>query len=316
MKTLVLDNNKAIGVKFYGKFKKALSCNSFKEQLSGYIFILPGLFFFALFVVYPLIYSLILSLLTYHFNSNTYSWVGLGNYVDLFKDKVFIKSLINTFLFVLGVVPTTVISSMLFAVIIIDKTPRMQTLFRAIFYLPVVLSVVSVSLVWNNIYNSAYGVLNYFLNVLGGQSINWLGNPNTVIIALSIVILSFSMGQPIILNIAALGGIPITYYEAADLDGAGKWLKFWNITVPLLKPTTLYVFVTTTIGSFQIFAIINLMTYGGPNYSSSTVLYMVYKAAFSYNDFTGASTMGVILFICCAVFSIFQFKLLSDSVEY
>jgi multiple sugar transport system permease protein len=236
--------------------------------------------------------------------------------LSLAKDEVFIKSIVNTFLFVLYIVPATVVFSLLFAVLIIEKSPKVQTFFRAAFYLPVVISIVSVSLVWNNLYNPAYGVLNYLISLFGVQPISWLGDKNLVIPALSLVVLTYTMGQPIILNLAALGGIPITYYEASDIDGANSWSKFWHITLPLLKPTTLYIFVTTTISAFQVFAIINLMTSGGPNYASSTVLYLIYRMAFYYNDLGVASTMGVILFVFVALFSIVQFKLFSESVEY
>lgn len=294
--------------------KKITSSNKVKEQFWGYFFIIPGLFFFIVFVVYPLIESLGLSL--YSYNLETYTWVGFQNYVNLFKDEVFLRSILNTFLFVLYIVPATIIFSLLFAVLVIDKSPKVQTFFRAAFYLPVVISIVSVSLVWNNLYNPAYGILNYLLSLFGAQPISWLGNAKLVIPALSLVILTYTMGQPIILNLAALGGIPVTYYEASDIDGASGWQKFWRITLPLLKPTTLYIFVTTTISAFQVFAIINLMTSGGPNYASSTVLYLIYRQAFYYNDFGLASTMGVILFVCVALFSVFQFKLFSDTVEY
>lgn len=296
------------------KIKRIISSSKVKEQFWGYFFIIPGLFFFLLFVVYPLLESIGLSF--YSYNLKEYTWVGIKNYMNLFKDDVFIKSIVNTFLFVLYIVPATVIFSLLFAVLIIDKSSKVQTFFRAAFYLPVVISIVSVSLVWNNLYNPAYGVLNYLLSLIGTEPISWLGNANLVIPALSLVILTYTMGQPIILNLAALGGIPITYYEASDIDGASSWQKFWKITVPLLKPTTLYIFVTTTIAAFQVFAIINLMTSGGPNYASSTVLFLIYRMAFYYNDFGLASTMGVILFVCVALFSVFQFKLFSESVEY
>lgn len=299
---------------FKKTFKNFSSSSKVKEQFWGYFFVIPGLFFFVLFVVYPLLESIWLSFNSYDLRD--YTFVGLKNYISLFKDDVFLKSIVNTFLFVLYIVPATVVFSLLLAVLIIEKSPGAQTFFRAAFYLPVVISIVSVSLVWNNLYSPAYGILNYILSLFGAPPVSWLGNSSLVIPSLSLVILTYTMGQPIILNLAALGGIPVTYYEASDIDGASSWHKFWKITVPLLKPTTLYIFVTTTISAFQVFAIINLMTSGGPNYASSTVLFLIYRMAFYYNDFGMASTMGVILFLCVALFSVLQFKLFSESVEY
>ncbi|HHW31581.1 MAG TPA: sugar ABC transporter permease [Clostridiaceae bacterium] len=304
----------SVNLNFFGKVKKFVKSNIFYEQVWGYIFILPSLIFFIIFVIYPVIEALILSLYQYSLQGS--KWVGLANYATIFKDSVFIKSLINTFLFVLYIVPTTVILSIVIAVLIYDKSPRAQTFFRASFYLPVVISIVSVSLVWRNIYHNLYGILNYVLSFIGIDPINWLGDPKYVIPSLSIVVLTYSLGQPIILYLAALGGIPQTYYEAADIDGASGIAKFWNITVPLLTPTTLYIFVTTTIGAFQVFAVVNLMTSGGPNYASNTVLFLIYKTAFTYNDFSLASTMGVIMFVCVAIFAVIQFKMFSSQVEY
>ena len=299
---------------FYGKVKKFVRSNVFHEHFWGYFFILPSVIFFIIFVVYPVIEALILSLYQYSLQGST--WVGLANYKNIFNDEIFIKSLINTFLFVLYIVPTTVILSIIIAVLIYDKSPRTQTFFRAAFYLPVVISIVSVSLVWRNMYHNLYGIINYLLSFLGIDPINWLGDPRYVIPSLSVVVLTYSLGQPIILYLAALGGIPQTYYEAADIDGASAIAKFWHITVPLITPTTLYIFVTTTIGAFQVFAVVNLMTSGGPNYASNTVLFLIYKTAFTYNDFSLASTMGVVMFVCVAIFAVFQFKMFSSQVEY
>lgn len=277
----------------------------FKENLSGYLFILPGIIFFLIFTVYPFIEAFILSFQKYSIENS--SFVGLNNYITLFNDESFRKSLVNTFEFVIIIVPVTMIIALFVSTRIADFGTKVQSFFRAAFYLPVVMSVVSVSLVWKLLYNYNYGVLNYFVKALGGDAINWLGDKNIVIPALSVVVITFSLGQPIILFLAALNGIDRSYYEAADVDGASWFTKFRKITLPLLRPTTLYVLVTTTINAFQTFAIVNLMTSGGPNYGSSTLLYQIYQKAFVFRDFSTASAEGVILFFCVAVFGILQF---------
>lgn len=276
-----------------------------KENISGYLFILPGVLFFLVFTVYPLIEAFTLSFCEYHVDKSVF--VGFDNYVTLFQDEVFIKSLLNTFKFVLIIVPITMIISLFVSTRIVDFGSKVQSFFRAAFYLPVVMSVVSVSLVWNIMYNFNYGVLNYFVKALGFDAVNWLGNADLVIWSLSVVVITFSVGQPVILFLAALNGIDASYYEAADVDGANWWMKFTKITLPQLAPTTLYVLITTTINAFQTFAIVNLMTGGGPNYGSSTLLYLIYKTAFTFRDFSLASAQGIILFLCIALLGVIQF---------
>jgi len=267
-------------------------------------------------MVYPLIEAVILSFHSFRLNAESMKFIGFENYIRILKDPVFIKSLLNTFIIVLLVVPVTEIISLLLSELLIERSPKSQTFFRIAFYLPVVLSVVTISLVWKNMYSQAYGILNYLLSLIGIEPVNWLGNPRLVKFSLSVVIITFTLGQPIVLNLAALGSIPVTYYEAAYIDGASNWDRFWKITLPLIKPTTLYIIVTTTIKAFQVFGIIKIMTGGGPNYASSTVQYLIYERAFTFNDLAIASTMGVILFIVVAIFSAVQFKLMSGSVEY
>ena len=277
----------------------------FKENLSGYLFILPGLIFFVIFTVIPFIEAFILSLQRYNPRGSTF--IGFENYATLFATDNFWKSFGNTFLFVVIIVPVTMIIALFVSSRIMDFSTRLQTVFRAAFYLPVVMSVVSISLVWKVLLNYNYGVLSYFVKALGGTPVNWLGNEKTVIPVLSLIVVTFSLGQPIILFLAALNGIDRSYYEAADVDGASWFMNFRKITLPLLRPTTLYVLVTTTINAFQTFAIINLMTGGGPNYASSTLLYQIYKQAFTFREFGIASAEGVILFFCVAVFGVAQF---------
>jgi len=270
--------------------------------------------FFIAFVVFPLIDSFSMSLHSKVSQKDVF--VGFANFLQLFGDAPFLKSFLNTFKFVIIIVPMVLGLSLALASVIIEKAARVQTFFRAAFYLPVVISIVSISLVWKSMYNFVYGMLNYLLKAIGMAQVNWLGDVNIVILSLSVVILTSSLGQPIILFLAALGGIPATYYEAADIDGAGAWQKFRRITIPLVMPTTLYVLTTTTIAAFQTFSVINLMTGGGPSYASSTALFLIYKTAFLYGNFNLASTMGVVLFLCVALLGAVQFQFFSKSVEY
>ena len=148
------------------------------------------------------------------------------------------------------------------------------------------------------------------------QYILWLANSKVVLGALAVIVVTWQVGYPIILFCAGLDGIPSTYIEAASIDGANKMRIFWQVIMPLLKPTTLYVIVTNTIGSFQTFAVVQLLTAGGPNYATSTVMYQLYETAFKYGKLGLASAMGVILAVLIGIVAVFQFKLLADDVEY
>lgn len=295
-------------------FVKMKIKNNVKENLWGYIFILPMMIFFIGFVVVPLISAIYVSL--FESTSSGTQFIGLGNYATLFKDPAFMKSLVNTFLFVIVVVPVSVALSILIAALVAPKNMFLQSFFRAAYYLPVVVSAVSLSLVWNWIYSPINGLANYVLQSLGLKPKLWLADPKIALLSLAFIVITWSLGQPVVLFIASILRIPKTYYEAAEIDGAKKNTIFFRVTLPLLRPTTLYVVVTTTIAAFQTFVIVKLLTSGGPNYATSTIIYQLYNTAFINTNFELASAMGVVLAVIAAIISFVQFKYLSSSVEY
>jgi multiple sugar transport system permease protein len=154
------------------------------------------------------------------------------------------------------------------------------------------------------------------ISVFGIEGPNWLGDKRYALISLIVVLFTLSAGQPIILFIASIGNIPETYLEAAEIDGATRWLQVKKIIWPLVKPTSLYIIVITTINSFQTFAIVQLLTGGGPFYSTSTIVFQLYKTAFEFGEFGLATAMGVILAVIVVAISVFQYKYLSTDVEY
>lgn len=284
-------------------------------DFSGYLFVLPAMVFFLTFVLYPMIKGIYMSL--FRFRGRNESFVGLKNYINLMTDRVFLQSMSNTLFIVAIAVPIVVILSLFIAINIYNKSAVVRSFFRGIFYLPAVSSVVSITVVWLWIYNPDFGILNYILrsiNVIDGN-IQWLGNSTTAIYAVILVLITTSIGQPIILYIAALGNVPVELIESAKIDGAKNWTVFRHIIWPLITPTTLYIVVTTTINSFQIFALIQLMTAGGPNYATSTVMYLVYETGIRIQDYGKASAMGVILAGIIAVISTLQFKYLNKDIE-
>ncbi|MDU6358824.1 MAG: sugar ABC transporter permease [Clostridiales bacterium] len=296
--------------------KQQVSKIRIKETLVSYAFLAPALIFFTVFVIYPMLSGVFTSLFDYTLKK--FEFIGLENYINLFRDEIFWKSMGNTLIIVIGSVPIVLLFSIFVAVTIYQKRAGVRSFFRGVFYLPVVTGTVAVTVVWKWIYDPLNGILNYILESGGiiEEPIMWLGDKRFAIWAIIIILLTTSVGQPIILYVAALGNIPQSFIEAAEVDGGNKWQVFTKIKWPCLMPTTLYVVVITTINSFQCFSLIQLLTSGGPNYSTSTIMYLVYEKAFKLTQFGYANAMGVILAIIIGIISFIQFKVLGNDVEY
>lgn len=287
-----------------------------RETIVSYIFLLPALGFFFLFVVYPMCRGVFTSFFNY--TMSQMDFIGLKNYVELFGNENFLKSLRNTVLLVIGVVPLIVVFSIFVSVTIYERNAWVRSLFRGIFYLPVVTGTVSIVVVWKWIFHPINGILNYVLMSMNliDKPIMWLADKRFALIAILIVLLTTSVGQPIVLFVAALGNLDVSHLEAARIDGANEWQVFRHVKIPGIMPTMLYVVVITTINSFQCFSLIQLLTSGGPNYATSTIMYLLYETAFKQYRFGYANAMGVILAIIIAVISYLQFKFLGDDVNY
>ncbi|GAB6169056.1 sugar ABC transporter permease [Clostridium carnis] len=285
-----------------------------KEWLTAYLFLLPAAIFFLGFVILPMIGGIIISFFNY--TPRVSEFIGMQNYIDIFRDPVFRKSLWNTIVLVIGNVPIVVVFSMFVSLTIYKRSSKVRSFFRSVFYLPAIASVVSITVVWNWIFHPNYGILNYILGLFGVDPLVWLGNPSIAKWAILMVLVTLSVGQPIVLYMASLGNIPKDYLEAAEIDGANERQVFWNITWPLLKPTTLYIVIITTINSFQSFSLIQLLTAGGPNYATTTIMYQVYERSFTLGQYGLASSMGVVLAVIVMTISVIQYKYLGSDVEY
>ena len=286
-----------------------------RENIAGYLFMLPSLIFFIGFVVIPMIICVYTSFFDSNMNQNTPDvFIGFANYAELWKDPVFIKALKNTFIIVFVSVPVVCVFSLWVASAIYRMKDSIMSFFRIIFYLPVVTGSVAVTVVWKWIYNNYYGVLNYVLKGMGviDQNINWLGDQRFALWGIIIILLTTSVGQPIVLYVSALGNVDATLVEAAEVDGATDMQTFWKVRWPLIMPTTLYILVITTINSFQCFALIQLLTSGGPNYATETVMYYIYYTAFKLYRFGYGNAMGVILAIFIGLLSAVQFRLAKE----
>ena len=281
-----------------------------RENIAGYLFMAPSLLFFIGFVIFPMGMCLVTS--TFNYTMTDFSFIGLGNYAELFRDVTFTKSFVNTVIIVVTSVPTVCLFSLWVASVIYKLKPASTSFFRCVFYLPVVTGSVAVTVVWKWMFNTYYGLFNYVFNDLLGllsRDLNWLGSPDTALWCIIMILFTTSIGQPIVLYVAALNNVDPSLVEAAEVDGATPMQVFWRIKWPQIMPTTLYILVITTINSFQCFALIQLLTSGGPNYATSTIMYYIYYEAFKLYRYGYGSAMGVVLAVIIAVFSAVQFRL-------
>lgn len=279
-----------------------------QETISAYLFLLPSLLFFITFVIVPMFMCIFNSFFDY--TSTSFSFTGFDNYIRMWKDPIFIKALKNTVLIVIVSVPAVMIFSLWVASAIYKMNSFALSFYRCIFYLPVVTGSVAVTVVWKWMFNKYTGVFNYVLGTTGviDQNISWLGDERFAIWCIILILFTTSIGQPIVLYVSALGNVDKTLVEAAQVDGATDMQTFWKIKWPSIMPTTLYVIVITTINSFQCFALIELLTSGGPNDSTQTIMYYIYYVVFKLDQFGYGNAMGVILAIIIAIFSAIQFK--------
>ena len=283
--------------------------NRRRENIAGYLFMAPCLLFFLGFVIFPMGMCLFTSFFNY--TMVDFSFSGLANYAELVNDPIFRKSLINTIVIVVTSVPTVCLFSLWVSSVIYRLHDRFTSFFRCVFYLPVVTGSVAVTVVWKWMFNPYYGILNYLFRTMGiiNTNINWLGNVNTALWCIILILFTTSIGQPIVLYVSALSNVDHSLVEAAEVDGATNLQVFWRIKWPQIMPTTLYILVITTINSFQCFALIQLLTSGGPINSTSTIMYYIYYEAFKLNRYGYGSAMGVVLAVIIAVFSAVQFSL-------
>ena len=283
-----------------------------RETVAGYLFLLPSLIFFVGFVVIPMVMCVVTSFFDATMDLNTPDkFIWFNNYIELWKDPVFLKALKNTFIIVVVSVPFTCIFSLWVASAIYKMREGLLSFFRIVFYLPVVTGSVAVTVVWKWMYNNYYGIFNYVLKNTGiiSKNINWLGNPQYALWCIILILLTTSVGQPIVLYVSALSNVDNSLVEASEVDGANNLQVFWRIKWPQIMPTTLYILVITTINSFQCFALIQLLTSGGPNYATETVMYYIYYTAFKLYRFGYGNAMGVILAIFIGILSAIQFRL-------
>ncbi|MFB9329345.1 carbohydrate ABC transporter permease [Paenibacillus aurantiacus] len=281
--------------------KQALQAN-----FTGYLFILPQMAIFLLFLVYPIVEGIRLSL--YQINYQDERFVGLDNYAALFSDPVFFKALLNTVVFVVCIVLLTVGFSLFAASAVFDKNAKYVSFIRGSYYIPVMVSMVVMSMVWSFLLNPASGLISYLAREAGAGQVNLLGGSKTVMPVIIFVTFATNVGQAIILYIAAMIGVPKDLFEAAEVDGASRWQTIRHILIPSVQPSTVYITIINIIAVLKIFVVIQLLTGGGPNNGSVTLMYYLYNNAFKFNQLGTASAVGVIMFLITLLLSVPQLR--------
>jgi len=283
------------------------------QKIWGYIFTAPALAHLSIFAIWPILFVIYMSLFRWELLGGRGDFVGLGNFALLLQDTAFFNAIKNSALFTLGTVPVSLLLSLALASLMAQPL-RAIGLFRTLYFLPVVTSTVAVAMVFSWIYHPEFGLLNYGLKLVGLSGPNWLGDPRFALSALMIMSVWKGLGYQVVIYLAGISAIPKDIYEAADLEGASAWHRFWHITVPLLKPTTAFLAVTGVIGSFQVFTSVYTMTEGGPLRSTDVVVYHIFKSAFERFHLGYASAQALILFAIILTATLLQVRLLRREV--
>lgn len=282
------------------------------ERFWGLLLCTPYMVGLLVFAVGPILFSLMLGF--FEWNSiGTPKFVGLQNWQRLFTDPLFRKAFFNTVFFVVGTVPTGVFLSLVLAVLLLTPK-RLQSFYRSVYFLPVVTSNVAIALVWSWFYDSNYGVLNYVIEscfkLVGAtppDPVAWLNDPRTALPAIMVMTVWKGLGYNMVIFLAALQGVPKSLYEAAEIDGANVVQKFFYITVPSIAPVIFFVVVISTITGFQVFEQVYIMARDGrPADSTMTIVYYLYKSAFTNGEMGYASTIGTMLFLIIFVVIVAQ----------
>jgi ABC-type sugar transport system permease subunit len=281
-----------------------------REAITAWSFIAPSLALLLVFSAAPLLFAFYLSFHGWNLLEPAKPFVGVQHYVELASDGLFWNAAKNTAIYSLYVPATMVIA--LAVAILLNRRIKGVAILRAIFFLPYVTSFVAISIVWQWLYDPDFGLLNWGLGLMGLGPIPWLNSPATALLALIIMAVWIHIGFQMVIFLAGLQSIPNEFYEAAMIDGAGPWRRFWKITLPLLRPTTFFVLVTSIIGSFQVFTFVYVMTEGGPLHATDVIVYHIYQNAWQFLRMGYASAMSWALFAVIFVVTLLQFRLLGQ----
>jgi multiple sugar transport system permease protein len=295
------------GMKHVNRLKRS-------QYINAFLFLLPCGLGFLVFIVYPLIVSLVLCFMDWN-GFSAMKFIGLGNFARMVRDSNFKIAFLNNIVYTFGTVPLTIVFALVLSCVMNTKI-RGIGVYRVIFYLPNITAIIAISIVWVTIF-AQYGPINRLLTALGAQNPpGWINSPRWALPSVMIVSIWRAMGYYAIILLAGLQGIPGTLYEAASIEGAGVFTKFFKITVPMLSPTIFFCMVMNMIASFQVFDSVVAMTQGGPGRATNVLVYHIYNVAFEDRRFGYASSMAYILFAIILIFTLIQFRGQKKWVNY
>ncbi|WP_445487682.1 carbohydrate ABC transporter permease [Niallia sp. 03133] len=285
------------------------------SRFRPYAMILPAMLVFGLFFLYPIGYMIYLSVHDWNFVSPVKNFVGLENFSGLMSEPKFMEVMQNTFTYTVLTVSLTIVISLCLAVWL-NKQGAVYGFVQGAIFSPHIISLVSISMLWMWLMDTDYGLLNWFLNLLGISNVPWLTDPSTSLLSLVIVAVWKGIGFNTLIFIAGLQSIPQDMYEAAALDEASKLRTFIKLTLPMLSPTLFFLTIISIINSFQVFETISIMTQGGPINSTNTFVYFIYEYGFRFFKIGFASAAGVLLLIIISLLTVLYFKVLASRVHY
>ena len=284
-----------------------------RQNRAGWAFVAPALALIGVFFFVPVLAGLFLSFTDFDIYAigrpDTARFMGLENYRQVLSNPIFWQALGNTLLFVALGGPLSALTSLVAAMLVSAKRVRYPGLFRSIFFMPVVTTLVAVAIVWRYLYHPQYGLLNWALGAVGIHPVDWLGDPHWAMFAIILMAVWKNFGYNMLIFIAGLQSIPEDLYEAAHLDGAGGWAQFRHVTLPSLAPTFLFVGVMTMLGNFQLFAEPYVMTQGGPLKATTTVVLLMYQEGFRWWRMGMASSLAFVLFVIMLLGTLIQMRL-------
>ncbi|MBI2941143.1 MAG: sugar ABC transporter permease [Chloroflexi bacterium] len=278
--------------------------------------VIPLVAFYAVFHIYPLVFAVVLSFFNWQASRKTMDFVGTTNFRALVDDIYYIEALTNTLRFAAMVVPSVVILSLLIALGFDRIGRRLRDIYSMLYFLPLVSSLIALSIIWRWLYHPTFGLINYFLGLVGLPQPAWLQNYDTALPAIAIMTVWRAIGFYALIFLTGLQGIPESFYEAASIDGAGSWTKFRGITVPLLTPTLLFVLVMSMIGSLLTFTQVWIMTKGGPARATIVVALYVYDQGIQRMNLGYASAIAVTLFLVILTFTYLQIRFIRTDWQY
>ena len=286
-----------------------------REAIAGYLFLAPYLAFFLVFLAGPVISAFVTAFVEWELLRGTYRFNGLENFQLMMEDDLFWIAMRNSLYFAIMTTAGNTLVALCAALALKSIRPG-HTLFRVILYAPVVLSISVIGIVFRRLL-STFGLVNAVLEAIGIQGVNWLGDPNIVIPSMSLMTIWWGFGFPMLIFLAALFAVPEPLYEAARIDGAGRWAILTRVTLPLIRPALLFIIVTQFIAHIQVFGQPYILTQeGGPGYSSYTIVLHIYRTAFRYFDMGYAGAMALSLGVVMFIFALLQFRLLGRYTEY